>query len=253
MTVTAGALSQISVGSNSAKLLSAPATAGVGPYTYQWYRSTVTPVVVGGGTIIAGATALTLDDSGLIPNNTYYYLVRATDTGASSATDDSPELTVVTSAQSLSQNQFAQRTIVGQLDQHFNYNTTPVQIDVSQVGDLFAGSAVKMVDSAGGVPKVIGCDANDDEVLGFINYDIKTQVFLPGAAAEISGDGNVMYLYATTAIARGAQVTLAVEEAPGAVAAANTGDTLVGWTMDKATAAGALVRIKLSSPSFAVA
>lgn len=251
MTVTAGALTQLAVTDTTASLSSAAATAGTGPYTYQWYRSTTSGFTPGGGNIIAGATALTLDDTGLIPNTQYYYKVVATDTGASNATSTSAQLAVATAAPSMSPNSFAQSPYLGMIDLRFPYNSVSVQIDASQATALYAGSAVKMVDSADGVPKVVGCSAESDEVLGFINFDIKTVQFLAGAPAEISMAGNVMFLYATAAISRGAQVQLDLSTNGGVKTAADSGDCIVGWAYDKATAAGQLIRVFLKTPSFA--
>jgi hypothetical protein len=251
MSLAAGALSQVSVSDTKASLSSAAATGGTGPYTYQWYRSTTSGFSPGGGNIISGATALSLSDSGLIPNTQYYYKVVATDTGNSNVTATSSQLAVSTASQSLSPNQFAQNSLVGMIDMRFPYNTVSVQIDASQATALYPGAAVKMVDSEGGVPKVIGCAANSDEVLGFINFDIKTVQFLAGSMAEISMAGNVMHLFATGAVARGAQVSLDLTTMGGVRSAAgNTGDDIVGWALDKAAAAGTLIRVVLKTPSF---
>lgn len=252
--LTAGVLSQVSVSSTSDSLSSTAASGGTGPYTQQWYRSTTSGFTPGGGNIISGATALTLNDSGLIPNTTYYYKVVYTDTGHSNDTVTSSQLAVVTAAPVLSQNQFAQAPYLGMIDLRFDYNTVSVQIDASQVGALYAGSAVKIVDSADGVPKVVGCSANSDEVLGFINFDIKTVQFLAGSPAEISQAGNVMYLYSTGAISRGVQVQLDLTTNGGvAQISGSSGADIVGWAYDKASAAGQLIRVKLSVPSFAKA
>lgn len=249
MATTAGALTQVSVSDTKASLSSAVATGGTAPYTYQWYRSTTTGFTPGGGNIIAGATSLTLNDTGLIPNTAYFYKVVATDSGSVAGT--SSQLAVSTAAPLLNPNQFAQSSLLGMIDLRFPYNTVSVLIDTSQATGLYAGAAVKMVDSVDGVPKVVGCSANSDEVLGFINFDIKTIVFLAGAPAEISMSGNVMYLYATGAIARGAQVSLDLTTNGGVRSAAgNTGDDIVGWAFDKAAAAGALIRVFVRTPSF---
>ncbi len=248
---TAGALSQVSVASTTASLLSAAATGGTGPYTYQWYRSTTTGFSPDAGSLISGATALALDDSGLIPNTAYFYKVIAIDSLSSAGT--SAQLAVATAAPSLNPNSFTQSTIVGMIDMRFPYNTMSVQIDVGQASALYPGAAVKMVDSSGGVPKVEGCDAASDEVLGFINFDIKTIAFAAGDMCEISMAGNVVYLYATAAIARGVQVVLDLSTNGGVKAAAGeTGSKIVGWALDKAAAAGALIRVVLKTPSFTV-
>ena len=121
MATTAGALSQVSVGSTVASLSSAAATGGTGPYTYQWYRSTVSAFTPGAGNIISGATALTLSDSGLIPNTQYYYKVVATDSGSVSGT--SAQLGVVTGLPAMSPNQFLQSSLLGMIDMRFPYST----------------------------------------------------------------------------------------------------------------------------------
>lgn len=251
MATTAGALSQVSVASTTASLLSAAATGGTAPYTYQWYRSTTSGFSPGAGTLIAGATALALSDTGLIPNTQYYYEVVATDSG--SVTGNSAQLSVATSAPVLSPNSFAQSKLVGMIDMRFPYNTISVQINSTQATALYPGAAVKMVDSADGVPKVIGCSANSDEVLGFINFDIKTLSFAANTMCEISMSGNVVFLYATGAIARGVQVSLDITTNGGVRSSAgHTGDKIVGWALDKASAAGDLIRIFVKTPSFTV-
>ncbi len=137
------------------------------------------------------------------------------------------------------------------IDLRFDYNTVSAQIDSSQATPLYAGAAVKIVDSADGVPKVVGCSADSDEVFGFINYDVKSVTFPAGAPCELSQAGNVMYLYATGAIARGVQVSLDLTTKGGVrLAAGNTGDDIVGFAFDKATAAGQLIRVRLGVPSF---
>lgn len=251
MSLGVGPISQVSVSDTKASLSVVAASGGTGPYTYAWYRSTTSGFTPGSGNIIAGATALTLNDSGLIPNTQYYYAVKVTDTGNANATANSALLAVATAPQSLSQNQFAQSPVVGMIDMRFPYNTVSVQIDSTQATALYPGAAVKMVDSVDGVPKVVGCSADSDEVLGFINFDIKSPSFAAGAVCEISMAGNVMYLFATGAIARGVQVSLDLTTMGGVRATSgNTGDDIVGWAYDKAAAAGALIRVFVKTPSF---
>lgn len=151
----------------------------------------------------------------------------------------------------LNQNQFAQIPVLGQLDLHFNTETVSAIIDGSASGStLVAGQAVKIVDSAGGVPKVVPCAADADTVFGFIVFDRMHQSFTGLDSVEIAQAGNVMYLYASEAIARGVQVSLDVGT-NGAVesAAGKTGADIVGYAFDKAATAG-LIRVKLGVPSF---
>jgi hypothetical protein len=252
MAVTAGALSQVSVSSTTAILESEEATGGTGPYEYQWYRSTTSGFSPGGGNIIAGAEDIELTDTGLIPNTQYYYKVVVTDTGDSNVTSTSSQLAVATTAPVINPNQFAIEPYLGQVDMRYAYNTVSVQIGSTQSTALYPGAAVKMVDSAGGVPKVVACALATDEVLGFINYDIKSQTFPAGAGAQISMSGNVIFLYATAAISRGTRVVLDLSTNGGVKAANGSGgETIVGWAFDKASAAGELIRVFLMTPSFA--
>lgn len=246
MTYAAGALTLVSVAAQTAVLSSAAATGGTGPYTYQWYRSTSSGFTPGTGNTITGATSLTLNDSGLIPNTTYYYEVVATDTGNANATADSAQLTVNTTQMTLSQNTLAQTQVAGIVDQRFAVNTMPVMIDASQTGSVYPGQAVKIVDSADGVPKVVACSANADDVAGFLNFDGKVNGWTAGMPAEMSGTGNCIYLWASSAVARGAQVQLDVSS-PATVTAkvGSSGAAVVGWAYDKVTASGSLFRVKL--------
>lgn len=252
MAVTAGALTLVSKTATKVVASSAAATAGTGPYTYQWYRSLTSGFTPGGGNILSGETSLTLEDDGLIPGTQYYYKVVATDTGDSNATDESEQLSVITDIATPSQNQFTISEILGMLDMRFNPNSVAVQIASTQEGSLYAGQAVKIVDSAGGVPKVIACAADSDSVLGFLNYNIKNAAYLAGDAAEISMAQNVMFLRATAAIARGAQVALDLTTIGGVKPVSGSGgENIVGWAFDKAVSAGDLIRVMLTTPSFA--
>jgi hypothetical protein len=249
MAITAGVLSLVSVTSTTASVSATVATGGTAPYTYQWYKSTTTGFTPGGGNIISGATALTLNDTGLIPGTLYYYKVVATD--AVAATVTYTQLAVTSLAPVLSQNQFQLAPYLGTVDMRFNYNTVSALIDVSQVGSLSAGAAVKMVDSVDGVPKVVGCAANSDDTFGFINFDIKSQGFVAGVPCELSLSGNVIYLYATAAIARGARVQLDLSTMGGVgPLVGSSGADVVGYAFDKATAAGQLIRVHVRTPSF---
>lgn len=255
MSLTAGVLSQVAVGPNSVSVASTAATGGTGPYTEAYYISTTSGFSTGAGNLVAGVSGLAAIIPNLIPLTQYYVKVVYTDTGASNATVTSTQLAIATTVSVLNPNQFIPTPYVGMLDQRFNYNTKSVQIDSSQATVLYSGSAVKVVSGSGaGVPKVIACAANSDEVFGFINWQLKDVSYAAGQPVEISQKGNVLYLYATTAIATGQQVTLDLTTVGGVGAAVgSSGANIIGFSLDQATAAGQLVRIELSCPSFAFA
>lgn len=253
MSLTAGTVSQVAVTSTTLSLSSTAATGGVGPYTEAWYISTTTGFSPGSGNIVAGASGLSATITGLIPNTNYFVKVVYTDTGNSNATVTSTQLASTTAAAVLSQNQFQQAPFLGQLDLYYNYNTVSGNIDLTQSGTIYAGAAVKLVatTSPNSAPKFIGCAADTDEVYGFINYDIKTNGYVAGSLCEVSQAGNVMYLYSTGAITQGKQVTLDLTTQGGvAQAVTSSGNNIVGWAKDGASAAGQLIRIQLLVPTF---
>ena len=144
-------------------------------------------------------------------------------------------------------NQFAQSVVQGVLDMLQPVATISAQIDVSSAGGLVAGQPVKIVNSVGGVPKVVECAANSDDVFGFINYDLKTSVFNAYAACEISYfKGNVMYMTSSAAIARNAEVAIVISGVK--VVSATTGMMIVGRALDEATAANQLIRVIINLP-----
>ena len=251
MALTTGVISLVSVQSNTAQLVTTPASAGVSPYFQQWYRSTTTGFTPGGGNILAGQTALNLNDSGLIPNTVYYYQVIYSDsTSPTPQTVTSAQFTLTTAAASQSINQFQQAPFLGQLDLKVGgTNVVAGQVDVSQSFPIYGGTAVKIVDNGSNIPKVAACSADTDNVFGFIAYDVKSPGYVAGARVEIAIQQACVWLYATTAITRGTQVVLDVTS-QGAVQAASSGDTVVGFAYDGAAAYGSLIRVYLSTPSF---
>lgn len=248
MTLTAGALSQVSVGATVDSLLSAAATSGSSPYSYQWYRAVSgTAFVPGGGNILSGQTALTLSDSGLTPGTIYYYKVIVTDTASATATASA--LAVTTTSAQPNPNQFAELAFLGMVDLKYSYNTLSVFFDPAGTGTLVGGQAVKWSTngSGGTAPLIVPSTAQADVLAGFVNFNIKDQLYNPGDRLEISMAGNVIYLYATGAINRG----VCVNSIPSAVAggciggvAAVTGANLpiAGYMLDQAVS-GQLARV----------
>lgn len=75
-------------------------TGGTAPLTYQWYRSTAATFTVGAGTLLSGATSLTLaDTASLVADTIYFYVCRVTD--AVAATADSRRVAGVLKATTL--------------------------------------------------------------------------------------------------------------------------------------------------------
>lgn len=256
MALTAGSISKVSVADVSDSMLVSAAVSGTTPYTYQWFRSTVSGFTPGTATSVSSASsALGLNDTGLTPGTVYYYKVVVVDSNATPATVSTAQLSVTTLAPIVSQNQFQEAPYLGMLDLRFNGNTIAVQFDPAGTGTLVPGQAVIWSTVAGGAPKVNPSTATSDNVAGFVNYDIKSVVYAPGDRLEISIRQNVMFLYAATAINRGNEVT----SLPAGVAGGCNGGVIpavgsgglpkVGFSLDTAVI-GALCRIMLTTPAY---
>lgn len=148
----------------------------------------------------------------------------------------------------LNQNQFSQSGVQGMLDLRFNPQTLACAVDENVGTALLPGQAVKIVDSAGGVPKVEPCTLDTDDVFGFVNFNHKDQDFDAEAPVEISAfRGNVMYMTASAAIARGAKVMVVIASNKVALHAGG-GQRVIGRALDKATADGDLIRVMIDLP-----
>lgn len=244
MSVTAGAISKVLVGQSTASLSVAAATGGTGPYTYQWYRSTVNGFTPGAGNLISGATNLTLLDSGLISNTTYYYSNIATDTGAGNATSTSTQLAVLTEP-SLSPNQFQQQSIVGLVDMTVGpTNVVGATVDSTVTTQIYPGQAVKIVaNTKGGLLHVAPAVANSDHVFGFVRFNVKDLLYTAGQQLEVAMWGSVVWCFATGAVTQFAQVCVDYTYVGGVQATGNTAVS-VGWAFDGCAAAG-LIRVML--------
>lgn len=245
MTITASSLSQVATASTQVTVLSGAFTGGVAPVTYQWYRSTTSGFTPGGGNSVSGATSLTLNDSGLIPNTTYYYEIVGADSTGSLAS--SSQIAIVTTAATLSQNQFAQTPFVGVVDLSIgSTNVIACQIDVSAGTNVYTpGQFVKIVaNTSGGLPKVIGCSAKNDHAFGAIRFNVKDINYGAGQNCEVAMFGTVIWLYATGAITQFAEVCLDTTSNAGVQATGNTA-TIVGTAIDGAAAAATLIRVML--------
>lgn len=253
MGLAAGALSSSNIGARSVSLTSAVATGGTTPYTYQWYRSTVSGFTPSGSNDIPGAVELSIVDEDLTPGTQYYYKVITIDSAATPATVTSAQLSVLTleADQDLSLNQFEQSPFLGMLDLRFNPDTITCVMDADVTGEYSCGTAVKFTQEDGGVPKVEPCTADTDIVAGFITYNNKQQKFTGGDAMEISMDQNVMYLMPTAAIERGARVMIDVATV-GGVITATTGKPVSGFMLDVGVQ-GQIARVKIMTPALSTA
>ena len=144
--------------------------------------------------------------------------------------------------------QFAQSVVQGVLDLSVGVRSVlSAQISSTSAGGLVAGQSVKLVDASGGIPDVVECASDADDVFGFIAYDIKDQSFDGLMKAEIAfGRGAVMYMTASEAIIPGAEVMVVI--ASKKVAVATEGKRVIGRALDKAAGDGSLIRVMIDLP-----
>lgn len=138
-------------------------------------------------------------------------------------------------------NQFAQTPVQGLVTQTLGGNIVNCQIDSAEAATLVAGEAVKIVDNAGGVPKVAALDANTDITFGFIAYNMKDSGYVAGDRVEIAKQDTLVWMTSGAAIARGANVEV-VAATKKVITAAGV-NPVVGFAYDKAGAADELIRV----------
>lgn len=145
-------------------------------------------------------------------------------------------------------NQFKQAPVKGELDSGKNFNSMAVQLGPDVVGSVIAGQAVKILDSAaGGVPQVVPCSVDEDDCYGFVNYDPRKNSYIASDYLSISAfAGNIMYMEASAAIGRNAEVMVVITGSK--IAAATSTNMIIGRTVDKAAAAGDLIRVFINLP-----
>lgn len=249
MVLTAGILSLLSSGPNNVNLTSTSAIGGTPPYTQQWYRDTASPSFTPGpSNIIAGATNLTLNDTNLISNVTYYYKVVYTD--ATTATVTSSAFTYTAPAPSQEINSFAQKPLVGEVDlQLGTTNIISCVVAQEQSTPLYGGSRVYALDNDTGIPTVSSVFQVVPRFLGYITYDVKSRQYNAGNLCEVAQNGTAIWLFATTPIARMAKVCIDQFVQNGVQALSSTGLNVIGYAYDKAEKYGDLIRVILSTPS----
>lgn len=70
----------------SISVTSTAASGGTAPYTYQWYRSTVSGFTPDGSTLLSGGTTISYTDTTAVANTQYYYKLVITDATAATGT-----------------------------------------------------------------------------------------------------------------------------------------------------------------------
>lgn len=152
-------------------------------------------------------------------------------------------------------NQFAMSVVKGMVDLlNGGGRSISAMVDVTSalgvdggVG-LIPGQPVKLVPSnIRGVPKVIECATDADDIYGFVVYNPKDSKYLCGDRLEILPmKGGIMYMEANAAIAQGAEVAVLI--AGVKVITATATDRIIGRAFDGASAAGKIIRVTVDLP-----
>lgn len=146
-------------------------------------------------------------------------------------------------------NQFTKTAVAGSLDLVASGNNTvfTVRLNPSYAGDgMVPGEGVDLVDLgasdiSGGLP-IVGVRALDTtSIFGVKITNTKKNTAEAGEVIQVAGKGSVIWMNASEAIPRGSEVAL-VLATPGDIAIADT-ETVLGRTIDKASAADQLVRV----------
>jgi hypothetical protein len=140
---------------------------------------------------------------------------------------------------SLISNSFTIDPIKGQLTSDPNFDTFSCQVDTDESGTLVPAQPVVLVDAAGDQIPVEAISAVDDAIFGFIPANFKINEYEALDQVKIVRRG-VMFMEASAAIARGADVEVVIS---GTKVATQSSGTTIGTALDKAAADGDLIRV----------
>lgn len=149
-------------------------------------------------------------------------------------------------------NQFGMTPEKGQITrQADDQNLIECLLATTVTDEVVAATAVKLVDSGGAQIVVEPADAATDDIFGFVVYDYKDTDASNGRVGNTGRDrnvtvarrGTIMFMEASGAIARGAEVQY--DPTNVEVATAASSNRRVGRILDKANADGDLVRVDI--------
>lgn len=120
-------------------------------------------------------------------------------------------------------------------------------VDASQTDPLLAGDPVKIVSTSAKLPHFAKA-AVGDLVVGFVEWNvISNGSYAAGKICQVSPAGNVMYMEAAGALNAGVAVNVSNLN-DVTIAAAGSSASVLGWSLESASAAGELVRVKIAEP-----
>ena len=135
----------------------------------------------------------------------------------------------------------------GRLDLQANIDSLSCIIDSTQATAIKAGTPVKVIATSSKLPHIVAA-ASGDLILGFVKHSPRKESFAAGEVVEVSYGGDVMYLEADAAIDAGVPVNVTDFTDMAVAKIGTSAGSTVGFALEKATAAGQLIRVLLRTP-----
>lgn len=147
----------------------------------------------------------------------------------------------------LNPNQFAQTPEVGYLDLQTNGNNVVTCVHLAgQSTALVPGQAVKQADNYTDIPSV-QASTIAEVAYGVVVRNPKDANYAAGENLEVARVGTTMFMQASAAIARGANVQY--DPATNKVATKTSTNGILGYAFDKAAADGDIIRVVINPAS----
>lgn len=116
-------------------------------------------------------------------------------------------------------------------------------IDSSVTSEVVPATPMMIVASSEKLPHFAPATAGD-KIVGFLEWDVIRTQYTKGDMCQVSPSGNVMYMEAADAIQAGVNVAMS-DYSAATVTTAGDGATVIGYSLESATAAGQLIRVKI--------
>lgn len=149
-------------------------------------------------------------------------------------------------------NQFGQSVEKGMLDLQngTKNNVVSCLVKSTESTALVDAQAVSLVDNANPVPEVTAITSEEDAGnFGFIVKNLKDATHKASTMCEVAIAGTIMFMEASSAIARGAKVSYVVSGQKVKTQASS--EKVIGVALDKASTSGDLIRVLVQTPLFA--
>ena len=117
-------------------------------------------------------------------------------------------------------------------------------IDSSVEGSVVPATPMKIVSTSAKLPHFAPAASDDDNIVGFLEWNVIRAAYKAGDPCQISPDTNVMYMEASGSINAGANVAMD-SYSNITVKAAGAGSKVIGYALESASAAGQLIRVKI--------